>query len=63
MRKERLQELEEMVAKLLATARSLPPGHDRHNELRKVAKFRARITDLQREEMGSADSGLKAKGK
>jgi hypothetical protein len=55
-----LQELEEMVAKLLATAQSLPPGQDHHNALREVARFRARITDLQGQEIQSADRGQKA---
>jgi hypothetical protein len=55
MRTARLQKLEEMVAKLLATAQSLPPGQDHHNALREVARFRAQITDLQRQEIQSAD--------
>jgi hypothetical protein len=33
MRAQRLQELEEMAAELLATARKLPPGPNRHNAL------------------------------
>lgn len=44
----RLQELEEMAAKLLATACKLPPGQDRHNALREIGRFRARITGMQR---------------
>jgi hypothetical protein len=47
MRVARLQELEEMAAKLLATARKLPPGQDRHNALREIGRFRARITALK----------------
>jgi hypothetical protein len=43
-----LRELEEMAAKLLATARKLPSGQDRHNVLQEIARFRARITALQR---------------
>ncbi len=43
MREARLQELEEMATKLLATARELPSGQDRHNALREIARFRARI--------------------
>jgi hypothetical protein len=42
MRATKLQELEEMVTKLLTTASELPPGQDRHNALRKVSKFRVR---------------------
>jgi hypothetical protein len=60
MRTARLQELQEMAAKLLATAHDLSPGQDHHNALREVARFRARITDLQRQEIQSADRGLKA---
>jgi hypothetical protein len=42
MRAARLQELEEMAAKLLETARKLPSGRDRHNALHGKAKLRAR---------------------
>jgi hypothetical protein len=48
MRAARLKELEEMAAKLLETARMLPSGQDRHNALREIERFRARITALQR---------------
>jgi hypothetical protein len=61
MRTVRLQELQEIAARLLATAHDLPPGQDRHNALREVGRFRARITDLQRQEMQLAEQGLKAK--
>jgi hypothetical protein len=63
MRAARLNELEEMAAKLLEVAGKLPAGQERHNALREVARFRARITDLQRQEMRSAERGLKAKAK
>jgi hypothetical protein len=43
----RLQELQEMAAKLLATAGELPPGQDHHNALREIDKFRAKIATLQ----------------
>jgi hypothetical protein len=43
-----LQELHKLAAKLLATARKLSPGQDRHNALREVGKFRHKITNLQR---------------
>ena len=58
----KLQELEEMAAELLAAARKLRPGPDRISILREIARFRARITDLQCQER-SADQGSKAKGK
>jgi hypothetical protein len=48
MRATRLQELEEMAAKLLETARKLPSEQDRHNALQEIERFRARITALQR---------------
>jgi hypothetical protein len=47
MRSSRLQELEEIAAKLLATARELPPGQDHHNALREIARFLAQIAALQ----------------
>jgi hypothetical protein len=43
----RLQELEEMAAKLLATARNLPPGPDRQNALQLIGRFRVQIATLQ----------------
>ena len=48
---------------LLATARKLPPGQDRHNAFQEIARFRARITGLQRLDLRSAHRGPKAKGK
>jgi hypothetical protein len=47
MRVARLNQLEEMAAKLLATARELSAGQDRHNALREIGRFRARISALQ----------------
>jgi hypothetical protein len=44
MRAERLQELEAMAAKLLETARNLPPGSDRQSILKEIWKLRVRIT-------------------
>jgi hypothetical protein len=44
MRAERLQELKAMAAKLLETARKLPPGSDRQSILKEIGKLRARIT-------------------
>jgi len=41
MRATKLQELEEMAAKLLATARKLPPGPDRRNILQEIGRFRS----------------------
>jgi hypothetical protein len=47
MRAARLQELQEMAAKLLATARELPSGQDRHNALREIGRFRVQIAALK----------------
>ena len=42
-----IQELEEMVAKLLETARKLPAGPVRHDILKEIGKFIARIAALK----------------
>jgi hypothetical protein len=62
MRATELQELEEMAGKLLATARKLPPGPDRHNILQEIGRFRAQIAALQEAGL-PVRRGLKAKGK
>jgi hypothetical protein len=46
-----LQEMEEMAAEMLATARKLPPSQERHDIIKEIGQIRARI------------DGLKAKGK
>jgi hypothetical protein len=43
--------------------RELPPGQDRDNALQEIARFRARIIGLQRQDLRSAQRKLKAKGK
>jgi hypothetical protein len=63
MRATRLQELEEMAAKLLVTARKLPPGQDHHNALREIGRFHVQIAALQSADLRRAKLGLKAKGK
>jgi len=64
MRTARLQELEEMAARLLATARQLPPGPNRHNALQLIGRFRLQISNLQLPISRPARvEGLKAKGK
>ena len=45
-----MQELEAMAAKLLETARKLPPGPVRHDILKEIGKFRARIAALKAKE-------------
>jgi hypothetical protein len=47
MKSARLQELEELAAKLLETARKLPPGQDYHNALREIGRFLAKIDALK----------------
>jgi hypothetical protein len=46
MKSARLQELEEMAAKL-ETARKLPPGEDYHNALQEIGRFLAKIDALK----------------
>jgi len=62
MRAAKLQELEEMGARLQATARALPSGPDRHNILQEIGRFRARIVALQGADLQPAQA-LKAKAK
>ena len=45
--KTEMPDLEEMVAKLLKTARNLPPWPVRHDILREIGKFRVRIAALK----------------
>jgi hypothetical protein len=63
MRATKLQELEEMAAKLLATARKLPPGADRRNMLAEIGRFRSQIISLQGPRSTPVRRGLKTKGK
>jgi hypothetical protein len=57
-----LQELEEMAAKLEATARKLPLG-GRDELLRDIARFRAKLALQAHGFNGSQGAWLKAKGK
>jgi hypothetical protein len=50
-----------MAAKLLATARKLSPGQDRHSALQEVGRFRARIAALMRHPSRREHPRLKAK--
>lgn len=59
---EKLQELEEMAAKLLATARKLLPGQDRHSALREIGRFRARIAALKRPRIAAGASRVEGEG-
>jgi hypothetical protein len=61
MRATKLQELEQMAAKLLEAARKLPPGPDRHNILQEIGRFRSQIISLQSVGLRPAAQGLRAK--
>jgi hypothetical protein len=58
----KLQELKQMVAELLKTARKLPPGPGRINILRQMGTLRTKIFNLQSPK-GVQRHGLKAKEK
>jgi hypothetical protein len=63
MRAARLQELQEMAAKLSARADELPPGQDHHNALREIGRFRAQIAALEGADLPPAHRALKTKSK
>jgi hypothetical protein len=50
MREARLQDLEEMAAALLVTARQLPPGQQRDDALLEIGSFHAQIAALKNAE-------------
>jgi hypothetical protein len=54
----RLQELEEIVAKLTFTARAMPLGRHREGALREIEGFRVQLAALHRR---LAEVGLKVK--
>jgi hypothetical protein len=59
MNAERLRELEEIAAKLLALAHELPPGEERHKAFQQIGSFQIRIDMLK----NIVPRGLKGKGK
>jgi len=61
MRAARLQELEDMATRLLATVRQIPPGQVRHEVLEQIGKIRIRIAALQPPNSPPARRGSKAK--
>jgi hypothetical protein len=63
MRAVRLQELEEMAVRLLALARKLPPGQQRHDVIREIGRFRVRIAALKGPGLRPTNRRPKAKGK
>jgi hypothetical protein len=52
MSAEKLQELEEMAARLRAVARQLPPGQHRYEVFQQIRKFRERIASLKKKDLG-----------
>ena len=57
MNAERLRELEEIAAKLLALARELPPSEEQHKAFQQIGRFQTRINALKE----IVARGLKAK--
>jgi hypothetical protein len=53
---DKMRDLEEMAAKLLETASKLPPGPERHDLLKEIGTFRARIAIItgRQEQLQSA---------
>jgi hypothetical protein len=47
MNAERLRELEEIAVKLLALARGLPPGEERHEAFHQIGSFQIRVDTLK----------------
>jgi hypothetical protein len=46
-RTQQLLELDSIAAQLLATARKLPRGQDRHELLKEIGRLRTRISELK----------------
>jgi hypothetical protein len=63
MRAARLQELEEMAARLLALARKLQPGQQRHDVVQEIGRFRVQIAALKGPDFRPAAPRAKAKKK
>jgi hypothetical protein len=59
----RLQELEEMTARLLALARKLPPGQRRYDIMQQIGRFRVQIAALKGPDSRRPHRGPKAKAK
>jgi hypothetical protein len=55
----RWRELEVMAAKLSATARQLPPGRDRDDAYREIAKFRDKIAAIARGERDKSNDEIR----
>jgi hypothetical protein len=56
MRGDEMQDLEKMAAKLLETARKLPPGAEQHALLEQIKTFRIKLSAIaaKRKELQSA---------
>jgi hypothetical protein len=62
-RPKELLELEVMAAKLLATARDLPPGEMRHGILKEIGRLRARMERLRKESTHSDQARPRPRGR
>jgi hypothetical protein len=60
MRATRLQELEDMATRLLATVRQIRPGQERHDVLEQIGKIRLQIAALKGSDLRPAQMELKA---
>ncbi len=43
----KVQDLEEIAAKLLKTARKIPPGPVRHDSLKEIGRLRVLVADMR----------------
>jgi hypothetical protein len=62
-RPKELLELEVMAAKLLATARDLPPGEMRHGILKEIGRLRARMEGLRKKNPRSDEASPRPRGR
>jgi hypothetical protein len=63
MSTDKLQELQEMAARLLALSRKLPRGQQRHDIVQQIRRFRGQIAALKGPDLGRPHRGPKAKVK
>jgi hypothetical protein len=59
----RLQDLEEMAARLLPLARKLPPGQQRYDIMQQIRRFRVKIAALKDPNSRRSHPAPKARGK
>ena len=51
-----MQDLEEMIERLLETARKLPPGPERQDALKEVGRFRVRLDAISKKSNSLSES-------